>query len=130
MEDMLALEHRVWQRVAGVRSPEDDLQEALEALIHLGRNQAAGLKRHSRNLQQQEAENLALLTALYHLRFGKRLPKRKSPGPDRDNCRSRAEKMLRLYIRLENHRELGPLFTHLTRVQRATCAALGHAHKS
>ena len=39
MEEQLALEQRVWQRVRGLRSPEQDLEEALESLI---RDMAAG----------------------------------------------------------------------------------------
>ena len=121
MEEQLALEQRVWQRVRGLRSPETDLEESLEALIRLGREQRAAMKGRSHHLYGLEGENLALLTALYHLRFGKRVPGLPS---GKGNCRQRAEKMLRLYVQLENHRDFGPLFTDLTRRQRAICAAL------
>ena len=123
MEEQLALEQRVWQRVRGLRSPETDLEESLEALIRLGREQRAAMKGRSHHLFSLEGENLALLTALYHLRFGKRVSGQPS---GKGNCRQRAEQMLRLYVQLENHRDLGPLFTDLTRRQRAVCAALEH----
>ena len=124
MKEMLALEQRVWQRIRGQRSPEKDLEEDLEALIRLGREQTSALKGRHRALYGLEAENLALLTTLYHLRFGRRLSPGK-PGPGgKDDCRRRAEKMLRLYVRLEGHPCLGTLFTDLTRRQRSICAML------
>ena len=124
MEDQLALEQRVWQRVRGQRSPEKDLEETMETLIRLSREQVAGLKYGSRELYRREAETMALLNGLYHLRFGRHLPGRPAFRPGREECRRRAEEMLRLYIQLETNPEFGPLFTHLTRKQRAICTAL------
>ena len=124
MEEQLALEQRVWQRVRGLRSPEQDLEEALEGLIRLGREQTAGLKPWNPPLYRQEMENLSLLTALYHLKFGRHLPGQPRVRPSREDCRRRAAKMLQLYVQLESHRDFGALFTHLTRRQRAICAAL------
>ena len=124
MEEMLDLEQRVWQRVRGLQSPEGNLEKDVEELIRLSREQTAALKGRHKALYGLESENLALLTALYHLRFGRRLPAGKPGQRGRDACRRRAEKMLRLYVRLESHPSLGALFTDLTRRQRSICAML------
>lgn len=126
MEDQLTLEQRVWQRVRGTGSDGADPEETLARLIRLGREQTAALRYLDRNLWQQERDNLVLNTALYRLRFGKTLPGHRPVRPSRQDCRRRAAAMLQLYLRLENHRELGALFTDLTGKQRAICAALEH----
>ena len=124
MEDRLALEQRVWQRVRGNATDEETLESALARLIRLSREQAAGLKPGNKQLYRREVQTLGLLTALYRLRFGKEVPLSPVRPSNREACRRRAAEMLGLYLQLETHRELGGLFTDLTRQQRATCAAL------
>ena len=125
MEEQLALEQRVWQRVRSQGDPQTEPEEDLARLIRLGREQVCALQQLDRHLSLRELENLQLLTALYHLRFGKKVPVSHQGQPGRAACRRRAEEMLQLYIRLERDPEFSALFTRLTGVQRAVCAALG-----
>ena len=120
------LERRVWQRVRG----REDVDGTLEELIRLCREQAYDLRRLDGVLHRQERETLGLLTGLNRVCFGRESPIAAAPGPARDRasllrrCCRRAERMLGLYIAMESHGRYGPLFTDLTRRQRAVCARL------
>lgn len=118
------LEQRVWRRVRGETGEPGDLAE----LIRLSRQQVRDLKQLDRILYDMERQTLALLTGLHMLQGGKDLPETGASslraGQRLLRCRERCSRMLEILVALENDGRYGPVFTDLTRLQRAKCARL------
>lgn len=118
------LEQRVWRRVRGENDGQGDLRE----LIGLSYAQLEDLKQVDGELYRLERHTAALLTGLHNLTDSGGLPKQKPrPGSRRQKlqrCRERCGRMLQLMLALEIHDRYGPVFTELTRQQRAKCARL------
>lgn len=118
------LEQRVWRRVRGLEGGTPDLAE----LIRLSRAQLQDLKQLDSVLFRQERQTALLLTGLHSLTDSRKLPEPKvRPGSRKQKlqrCRERCRRMLEIMVALENHERYGPVFTDLTRQQRAKCARL------
>ena len=116
------LEQRVWRRVRGEAEPEPDLGE----MIRLSRRQCSCLRGRSPELLRREQQDLALLTALQELYFGKRepLPHRQRGRITREDCLHLCERQLETYIAAEGSSGFGTLFTALARRKRAQHAIL------
>ena len=117
------LEQRVWRRVRGQSGETGEIAE----LISLSRAQAADLKTVDRELFHLEQQTLSLLAGLQYLSGGRMPPAAAAQGNRHQRlarCRQRCGRMLQLMLALENHDRYGPVFTELTRQQRAKCARL------
>ena len=118
------LERRVWQRVRGEAAPAGNLTE----LVGLSRAQAEDLRLLDREAHRQEMLTLGLLAGLQALEGTAAVPVPPRLGGSRwqrlDRCLQRCRKQLQLMVALETHERYGPVFTALTRRQRAQCARL------
>ena len=120
------LETRVWQRIRGKETAEEDLEQ----LLRLCRMQREELRDLDRDLYRDMGAVLGLLNGLQIISAGPaRLwgerDSRRVPRHQRiRSCRDRCGQMLALCIRLELHPRYGGVFTDLTRFLRAVCARL------
>lgn len=131
---------RVWQRVQGKTSQNEDL-ESLPAMIAGEWWDAATYLRLSRQFNGKEAAILrkmfeeeqshaACLKGIYTLLTGQRLVTQ-SPPPHQEpvsatlrRCYGREMQSLAQYEKWADHREYGPVFLRLAQQERAHCAAL------
>ena len=118
------LEQRVWRRVRGEADaePEPELSE----MIRLSRHQLACLRGRSPELMRQEQQDLALLTALQELYFGKREPfsHRQTGCFTPEDCLQRCARQLELYVSAEASTRFRALFTALACRKRVQYAFL------
>ena len=119
------LEQRVWQRIRG----QDTMEEDLARLLRLSTMQLEDLKHLDRELYRREKMALGLLSGLHHICDGGQMPGmgelRPLPRAQRlHRCRQRCREILLLCVKLEQHPRFGGLFTDLTRWQRAAFAKL------
>ena len=119
------LEQRVWKRVRG----QDTLEEDLVRLLRLSTEQTEDLKHLDRELYRREKMALGLLSGLHRICDGGTIPEmgelRPLPRTQRlRRCWERCREILLLCVKLEQHPRHGGLFTDLTRWQRVACAKL------
>ena len=119
------LEQRVWKRVRG----QDTLEEDMARLLRLSGIQAEELRHLDRELYRREKMALGLLAGLNRICDGGTIPEmgeqRPLPRAQRlRRCQQRCREILLLCVKLEQHPRYGGIFTDLTRWQRAACAKL------
>ena len=131
---------RVWQRVQGKTTPNDELN-SLPGMIAGEWQDAATYLRLSRQFTGKEAAILrkmfeeeqshaACLKGIYTLLTGERLVTQ-TPPPRQEllsatlrRCYGREMQSLAQYEKWSDHREYGPVFLRLAQQERAHCAAL------